>query len=89
MQTWIFQGNPDEYDIDGYLASRPAQVVCTVPAPSGGSYTRRACAFLAMKWRTRGTASIRQAEAPSDIGSVDPETSMAQAPTSSDAWPAA
>jgi hypothetical protein len=25
-QTWIFQGNPDEFDIDGYLASRPAQV---------------------------------------------------------------
>ena len=26
MQTWIFQGNPDDYDIDAYLASRPAQV---------------------------------------------------------------
>ena len=26
MQTWIFQGNPNEYDIDGYLASRPATV---------------------------------------------------------------
>jgi hypothetical protein len=30
MQTWIFQGNPDEFDIDGYLASRPAQVVWLV-----------------------------------------------------------
>ncbi|SHI12036.1 HNH endonuclease [Bradyrhizobium erythrophlei] len=30
MQTWIFQGNPDEYDIDAYLASRPAQVVWLV-----------------------------------------------------------
>jgi hypothetical protein len=30
MQTWIFQGNPDEYDIDGYLASRPSQVVWLV-----------------------------------------------------------
>lgn len=27
MQTWIFQANPDEYDIDAYLASRPAQLV--------------------------------------------------------------
>jgi 5-methylcytosine-specific restriction endonuclease McrA len=26
MQTWIFQANPDEFDIDAYLASRPAQV---------------------------------------------------------------
>jgi len=26
MQTWIFQGNPDEFDLDGYLASRPGQV---------------------------------------------------------------
>jgi len=26
MKTWIFQGNPDEYDIDGYLASRPGRL---------------------------------------------------------------
>ena len=26
MQTWIFQGNPDEFDLDSYLASRPGQV---------------------------------------------------------------
>lgn len=26
MQTWIFQGNPDEFDLDGYLASCPGQV---------------------------------------------------------------
>jgi hypothetical protein len=24
MRTWVFQGNPDQFDIDGYLASRPA-----------------------------------------------------------------
>jgi predicted HNH restriction endonuclease len=30
MQTWIFQGNPDDYDIDGYLSSRPAQLVWLV-----------------------------------------------------------
>jgi 5-methylcytosine-specific restriction endonuclease McrA len=30
MSTWIFQGNPDDYDIDGYLASRPAQLVWLV-----------------------------------------------------------
>lgn len=30
MQTWIFQGNPKEYDIDGYLASRPSRVVWLV-----------------------------------------------------------
>jgi hypothetical protein len=29
-QTWIFQGNPDEFDIDGFLASRPPQVVWLV-----------------------------------------------------------
>lgn len=27
MQTWIFQGNPDDFDIDGYLASRPPRLV--------------------------------------------------------------
>jgi len=26
MKTWIFQGNRDEYDIDGYLASRPGRL---------------------------------------------------------------
>jgi hypothetical protein len=30
MQTWVFQGNPDEFDIDGYLASRPSQVIWLV-----------------------------------------------------------
>ena len=30
MRTWIFQANPDEYDIDGYFASRPAEVVWLV-----------------------------------------------------------
>jgi hypothetical protein len=30
VRTWIFQGNPDEFDIDGYLATRPARVVWLV-----------------------------------------------------------
>ena len=30
MKTWIFQANPDDYDIDDYLASRPAEVVWLV-----------------------------------------------------------
>lgn len=35
MRTWIFQGNPDDYDIDGYLASRPPQVVWLVTRYTG------------------------------------------------------
>ncbi|MCX7310344.1 MAG: EVE domain-containing protein [Alphaproteobacteria bacterium] len=30
MRSWIFQGNPDDYDIDAYLASRPAEVIWLV-----------------------------------------------------------
>src|SRR5262245_18711481 len=30
MQTWIFQCNPDDFDVEGYLASRPAEVVWLV-----------------------------------------------------------
>jgi hypothetical protein len=30
MRTWIFQGNPDRYDIDGYLAARPAELLWLV-----------------------------------------------------------
>jgi hypothetical protein len=25
MRTWIFQGNPDDFDIDGYLATQPVE----------------------------------------------------------------
>ena len=25
MQTWIFQGNPDQFDFDAYLATSPTQ----------------------------------------------------------------
>jgi hypothetical protein len=52
MRTWIFQGNPDDYDIDGYLASRPSQVVWLV--------TRYANEILAgdrvYLWRNQGQA---------------------------------
>jgi hypothetical protein len=30
MQTWIFQGNPDRYDIDACLAARPAELLWLV-----------------------------------------------------------
>src|SRR5262245_10764661 len=30
MRTWIFQGNPDRFDIDGYLAARPAEFLWLV-----------------------------------------------------------
>lgn len=69
--------------------ARQASVVLTEPAPSAGSYKRRAAAFFAMNWHTRGTVSIRQADAPSAIGIIEPEACMAQAPASSDAWPTA
>lgn len=53
MQTWIFQGNPDEFDIDGYLASRPATVIWLVTryaediAPGDRVYL----------WRNKGKAA--------------------------------
>jgi hypothetical protein len=30
MQTWIFQGNPDHYDVDGHLATWPIELVWRV-----------------------------------------------------------
>jgi hypothetical protein len=35
MRTWIFQGNPDDFDIDSYLAARPSQVVWLVTRHAG------------------------------------------------------
>ena len=26
MQTWIFQGNPDQFDLDAYLGTSPTQL---------------------------------------------------------------
>ena len=26
MRTWIFQGNPDEFDLDGYFAIAPTEI---------------------------------------------------------------
>jgi hypothetical protein len=69
MQTWIFQGNPDDYDIDGYLASRPSQVVWLVTryaseiAPGDRVYL----------WRNRGQAKA--------VAGFIAETIVSEAPT--------
>jgi hypothetical protein len=69
MQTWIFQGNPDDYDIDGYLASRPSQVVWLVTrhaseiAPGDRVYL----------WRNQGQARA--------VAGVIAETIVTEAPT--------
>jgi hypothetical protein len=69
MQTWIFQGNPDDYDIDGYLASRPSLVVWLVTryaseiAPGDRVYL----------WRNQGQAKA--------VAGVIAETIVSEAPT--------
>jgi hypothetical protein len=50
---------------------------------SGGSYRRRCRPVARAKRRTSGTVSIRQAEAPSAIGSIEPVACMRPAPSSS------
>lgn len=30
MRTWIFQGNPDGFDLDAYLVTRPAKFLWLV-----------------------------------------------------------
>jgi hypothetical protein len=69
MQTWIFQGNPDDYDIDGYLASRPSQVVWLV--------TRYASEIApgdrVFLWRNQGQAKA--------VAGIIAETIVSEAPT--------
>lgn len=52
VQTWIFQGNPDQFDIDAYLATSPTQLPWLVTR-----YTQQIEAgdrvFI---WRTQGSA---------------------------------
>lgn len=52
MTTWIFQGNPDDYDIDGYLASRPTNVTWLVTR-YGSEITVGDRVYF---WRNQGTA---------------------------------
>jgi hypothetical protein len=69
MQTWIFQGNPDDFDIDGYLASRPSQVFWLVTryaseiAPGDRVYL----------WRNQGQAKA--------VAGIIAETIVSEAPT--------
>jgi hypothetical protein len=69
MRTWIFQGNPDDYDIDGYLASRPSQVVWLV--------TRYASEIVpgdrVYLWRNQGQAKV--------VAGVVAEAIVSEAPT--------
>jgi hypothetical protein len=53
MRTWIFQGNPDDYDIDAYLSSRPSQVVWLVTR-YGSEIAVGDRVYL---WRNQGTQS--------------------------------
>jgi hypothetical protein len=53
MRTWIFQGNPDDYDIDGYLSSRPAQLVWLVTRYASEIAVRDRVYF----WRNQGKQS--------------------------------
>lgn len=53
MATWIFQGNPDDYDIDGYLASRPTNVTWLVTRYG----SEIAIGDRVFFWRNKGTAT--------------------------------
>lgn len=79
MQTWIFQGNPDQFDLDAYLGTLPTQLPWLV--------TRYAQQIEAgdrvFIWRTRGSAE-------KDAGIIAETTVVAPAtprPESADAVP--
>jgi hypothetical protein len=77
MQTWIFQGNPDDdYDIDGYLSSRPSQLVWLVTRYA----SEIAVGDRVYLWRNQGkegAVSGVTAEAARDA--IGPATSLSQA----------
>lgn len=54
MQTWIFQGDPDEFDLDGYLASRPGQVPWLVTRYA----SEIAVGDHVYVWRNQGTQRV-------------------------------
>ena len=52
MQTWIFQGNPDQFDLDAYLATAPTQLFWLVTRYAD----QIAVGDRAFIWRTQGGA---------------------------------
>jgi hypothetical protein len=52
MRTWIFQGNPDDFDIDGYLAARPAELLWLVTRYAN----EIAVGDRVYLWRNQGTS---------------------------------
>jgi hypothetical protein len=52
MRTWIFQGNPDIYNIDGYLAARPAELLWLVTRYA----SEIAVGDRVYLWRNQGTS---------------------------------
>jgi len=57
MQTWIFQGNPDQFDLDAYLATSPTQLPWLVTR-----YAERiAVDDRVFIWRTQGSAKKHDA----------------------------
>ena len=52
VQTWIFQGNPDQFDLDAYLGTSPTQLPWLVTR-----YAQRiAVGDQVFIWRTQGSA---------------------------------
>ena len=57
MQTWIFQGNPDQFDLDAYLATSPTQLPWLVTR-----YAEQiAVGDRVFIWRTQGSTKKNDA----------------------------
>jgi hypothetical protein len=80
MRTWIFQGNPDDFDIDGYLATRPIELPWLVTRYAD----EIAVGDLVYIWRTQGSSQRAKAGV---IAEAEVVASAALRPESPDAVP--
>ena len=79
MRTWIFQGNPDEFDLDGYLATSPIQFSWLVTR-YGNEISVGDRVYI---WRTQG----KQKASAGVIAEAEVIAPVARLPESTDATP--
>ena len=82
MRTWIFQGNPDDFDIDGYLATRPVELPWLVTRYAD----EIAVGDRVYIWRTQGSGEKDKAGVIAEAEVVAPAALRPESPDAEPFW---
>jgi hypothetical protein len=82
MRTWIFQGNPDDFDIDGYLATRPVELPWLVTRYAD----QIAVGDRVYIWRTQGSGDRDKAGVIAEAEVIAPAALRPESPDAVPFW---